>query len=722
MRFLMKAALTLVLMAALAIGAVAFLIPEEVVRDQVASLVKQQTGRDLTVRGDTSFAVFPNVGVQLEDVSMSNPPGMAEGEMLRMDSLNLNLKLLPLLTRRVEIDRFVLVRPVFNLLVDAQGRKNWELKQTAALESARETEVALHASTPKPSARLAQASGGAAMVQDISLGTVKITEGTLNYSDERTGTKQRVESVNVTIVQPELSEPLDANGDLVWKGEEVSFDGRVTQVSALLQEEPTRASVNLSTRHVNGSFDGNISFAPSLSANGEVKAETKSLRALAGWLGNPLPPGGGLGPLSIAGNLGVAGETVTFTKAKLGIDGMTGDGQVSVRLKGVRPHITATLALNKLDLNPYLEGASTGASPAPAPAAPAEPAPAPKKGESLTDFIDKLNKDGQGAPKPQVRAWSQEAINFTGLRAADADVKLTANEIHYRKIRTGGSDVTATVKSGVLTANLTRLELYSGTGTGRVTLNGARATPGIAALFNLNSISALPLLRDAADFKWVSGRANMALSISGTGRSQSEIMHSLQGQGSFAFSKGAIEGINIPAMVRGLKQGKFDGWKQNQREKTDFSQLTASFVINQGVASNKDLNLVGPLIRMTGEGNVDLGRERIDYSALPRIVASLEGQGAEIDPTKGLAVPVRLTGPWDNPKVAPDLERLMRDPELAEDTAKKVGKVLKKLKNKEDVNRLLEGFLGGNQQGADGGQQGQNEKVKPKELLKKFLQ
>jgi len=191
------------------------------------------------------------------------------------------------------------------------------------------------------------------------------------------------------------------------------------------------------------------------------------------------------------------------------------------------------------------------------------------------------------------------------------------------------------------------------------------------------------------------------------------------------FSNGAIEGINIPAMVRGLKQGKLSGWKATEREKTDFSSLSGTYVVQQGIAYNKDLNLVGPLIRLTGEGNVDLGRERIDYAALPRIVGTLQGQGAS-DDRKGIAIPVRITGPWAKPNIVPDLESLLRDPELAKDTVNKLGKVFKKLKKKEDVNKLLQGVLGGGNQGATQGQPGtaqpQGQQVKPEDVLKKLFQ
>ncbi len=72
----------------------------------------------------------------------------------------------------------------------------------------------------------------------------------------------------------------------------------------------------------------------------------------------------------------------------------------------------------------------------------------------------------------------------------------------------------------------------------------------------------------------------------------------------------------------------------------------------------------------------------------------------------------------------PDLERLLRDPELAQDTVNKVGKVLEKLKNKEDVNKLLQGVLGGgNQQPAPDGSQppSQGQPATPEDLLRRFI-
>jgi len=717
LRLALKAVAVLFMMAILGIVAIPFFVSEDVIREQAVSQFNQKTGRTLTIAGKTSFSIFPNVGVEMEDVSISNPPDMAQGEMLRMKALNLNLKLIPLLSKSVKIDRFVLDQPIFNLVVDAKGNKNWDFKKVASAYTVKRVVDGL-----RQKMAYAQAGGdGGGAVQDISLGTLTITDGSVNYSDEVSGAKHQVKAMNITVVQPQLDEPLNAEGDLVWQGEKIEFDGSLENIPALMRKNSSGALFNFTTRYTRGSFEGAFSLAPALAAKGTLKSETPSVRDLAGWLGDPLPPGGGLGPLAIKSDVSLIGEMLTFSKAQLSIDGMNGEGEVKVRLKGVRPFVTASLNLDKLDLNQYAEGqtASTRSvePTGPIPEQPAQ-APQPQSGNALTDFIKKLDNDPSSAPKPQVRAWSQEAVDYSGLRAVDADLKLSVKTILFRNIKTGVSDVDANIRSGVLTANLKRLLLYSGTGTGKVTLNGARAVPGLSATFNLNGISALPLLTDVADFKWVSGKSNLALSVAGSGRSQTEIMRSLQGNGNFAFGDGAIEGINIPELARGIKQGRFDGWKKNDREKTDFSQLTASFTIQNGVANNSDLTMIGPLLRLTGEGTVDIGNERIDYSALPRLVASIEGQGAQIEKGRGIAIPVKVVGSWDRPKVTVDLERLMNDPELAQNAINEVGKALE---NKEDLNNLLKGFLGGNQKNPDGTPAPSGEQANPGDILKNLF-
>ena len=65
-----------------------------------------------------------------------------------------------------------------------------------------------------------------------------------------------------------------------------------------------------------------------------------------------------------------------------------------------------------------------------------------------------------------------------------------------------------------------------------------------------------------------------------------------------------------------------------------------------------------PLLRVTGKGTVSLPPRQIDYRVLPKLVASLAGQGAKS--AGGLGVPILIKGSLDDPSIQPDLEGVVR--------------------------------------------------------------
>ena len=113
-----------------------------------------------------------------------------------------------------------------------------------------------------------------------------------------------------------------------------------------------------------------------------------------------------------------------------------------------------------------------------------------------------------------------------------------------------------------------------------------------------------------------------------------------------------IKGINLAQKVREFKSAlslqKDAVVQARQTEKTDFSELSASFVIKDGVAENHDLDMKSPFLRLSGEGQVNLPTSRLDYLARTTVAATSKGQdGADLSALKGLTVPVRLSGPFD---------------------------------------------------------------------------
>ncbi len=114
---------------------VAYLIlnpPSDLIRQTIADQVKQKTGRDLVVSGPAAFSFYPGLGVSLKDVTLSGPPGSPH-KLASIGELDVNIKTMPLINRQIEVRRLILRKPVFDLRVDKQGRKNWQFAGVPAL-------------------------------------------------------------------------------------------------------------------------------------------------------------------------------------------------------------------------------------------------------------------------------------------------------------------------------------------------------------------------------------------------------------------------------------------------------------------------------------------------------------------------------------------------------------------------------------------------------------
>ncbi len=105
-------------------------------------------------------------------------------------------------------------------------------------------------------------------------------------------------------------------------------------------------------------------------------------------------------------------------------------------------------------------------------------------------------------------------------------------------------------------------------------------------------------------------------------------MANMSGTTFAVFQDGAIKGLNVAQMICSLTASTLSGWQESSEQATDLSQLSASFKIDKGQAQTTDLNLVGPLVKMTGVGTIDLGTKQIGFRVEPKLVMTTEGRAA----------------------------------------------------------------------------------------------
>ena len=191
--------------------------------------------------------------------------------------------------------------------------------------------------------------------------------------------------------------------------------------------------------------------------------------------------------------------------------------------------------------------------------------------------------------------------------------------------------------------------------------NAGRATPVIAINKNLSGVNIAALTRDAANFDTLEGRGNIGMNLTMQGNTVGAMKRALNGSMSLNLADGAIKGINIAKSLREFgKSGASRTQGANREEKTDFSELKATFKVDNGVAHNDDLSLKSPLLRLTGNGDINIGNDSINYVAKATLAKTLEGQGGK-DAVGGITVPVRVNGPFADLKYTLDFGAMVTE-------------------------------------------------------------
>jgi AsmA protein len=271
--------------------------------------------------------------------------------------------------------------------------------------------------------------------------------------------------------------------------------------------------------------------------------------------------------------------------------------------------------------------------------------------------------------------WSNAPIELNGLNYVDAQIRLSAAEVAIADARFASAAIEATLAAGILKAAVANLGAYDGQAGGEVIIDVASGNPNYAMHCDLVGVRALPLLQSLAGFDKLDGRMQAKIAVRSAGASQRAIMSNLNGTAFLSFQDGAIRGLNVARMIRALTSATLSGWQETKDETTDLSQLAASFSIERGQATTTDLNLVGPLVRMTGAGTVDVGTKSLAFRVEPKLVMTTEGQGRATDPV-GLGIPVVIDGPWAEPRIYPDMAGVLDNPDAAYAKLKEMGKGL----------------------------------------------
>ncbi|MDT3308999.1 AsmA family protein [Shewanella vaxholmensis] len=306
------------------------------------------------------------------------------------------------------------------------------------------------------------------------------------------------------------------------------------------------------------------------------------------------------------------------------------------------------------------------------------------------DLDTLLTKTETAAVTEQVPAASTQAVepDLSALKQLDVKLKLTVKSIKVANLSTQNWLMDVGIKNGVLDLTKLNADLYQGQLLVSAQVDARQAVASYQFDKKVTGVQIRSLLKDAADVDLLAGTANFDVKGKGKSLIPEQLKKNLLANGHFDINDGALYGVNIPQMIRSA-QAKLKGDlspETKEERKTDFSSLSGSFSLDNGVATNPDLAMSSPLLRLAGKGTANILTEALDYRLTTSLVNSLKGQGgSDKDALAGIDIPLAITGTFQKPEYALDTQALLNN-QLKEETDKA------KEKLKDSLLKKLGGF------------------------------
>lgn len=565
------------------------------IKQEIAAAVEKQTGRKLAIEGDLALGFWPDVAVTLGRTALSGPGG--KGEFAQLGNARIAVAVMPLLSKQLVVKRI----EIDGLAVSVIKQKDGTLS------------IADLMGTPGAAEPKVGAGGTAAAARSVDIAGIRIANARLDWRDEQTGSSASLADLDFSSDALRFADgqgsidalTLSARGKRDADAFTLNFEApRLVLAPAGISSEMFKLAATLDGK------ERKIAAALASPFALDLEKQTVALGKLAGQfdLADPALPMKKLTlPLAGALHADLAKQTASL-RLDTKLDASAIKAKVDIG-KFAPLALAFDLDIDQLDLDKYL--------------------PAEKKAA-----------DGGGK------------IDLSALKGLNLNGTVKIGQLTVAKLKASNVRVRLDARGGRLNIAPLSANLYEGRldGSLAVDAHGNR----FAAKQNLAGVRIGPLLKDLADKDIVEGRGDVALDVAAHGDTVTALKKSLAGTARVALADGAVKGINLGQKlrdVRGMLQGGKDvSVAGDMAQKTDFSEMSASFRIANGVARNDDLNAKSPLLRLAGAGNIDIGNSRPDYLAKASVVATSKGQGGgDLDSLKGLTIPVRLTGPFEKP-------------------------------------------------------------------------
>lgn len=579
-------------------------------RDVIAQQISEATGREFTIAGDFDLRISLSPAIVAEQVTFQNAPWGSRPEMLTLRRLEAEVALLPMLSGTIQIKRLILEDADILLETDQSGRGNWQFEEEAAA-----VETAGEESSSETEAPEEVAERGLPIIEDI-----QIRRAVLSYRDGRSGDTR---TIHIERAEGSSTGP-DGPFNLTLQG---LLDDMLIEAEASIgtgqSNIPISAHAEFASAEV--TIDGTI--ADPGAAKGldlSVAMAGESLATLSDLSGVAMPA---VGPFRLSGQLRDDGKGYILENLMATFGDSDLAGTLRFEEGGERPKIEATLTSRHLNLDSLLASAETDFDASDEPPA-VDDAPAQP-----------------GATAPPERIFSDDPLPLDALGAVDAQIALEARVVRYAGITLEDLHIKLVLDDGAMTLRPLTARVAGGELRATASLDSGLKVPALNATLALHQANLEGLLAALEIDHVASGPVNVEAALKGRGASMHAIAAGLDGHVGLTMSKSRIDSAYVDLLAADLVQTLIPGGPS--ADDTNVNCLVARFAVVDGVAHSRALLFDTARMTIGGEGQIDLGAERVNMKLVPR----------PKDPALlSLAVPVNVTGPLSDPNAAPDAE------------------------------------------------------------------
>jgi AsmA protein len=711
-------------------------------KGRIIKAVKDSKQRNLRLDGDIKLSFYPNIGVSLSKVSLSEYRN--DKEFAAIESARVSLALMPLLRKQVVVDEVAVSGLKAVLIKHKDGTTNIDdlLGQTEQKQQGQEQKGIAGppvkfdiASVSLEKTNLSyrdEGSGAQYAIKDLNLKTGRIAIGVPSKIDL---------SANIRTNQPKLDISTQLNTTLTFdldkqkyqlQGLELQASGTVLDISSLKVQANGDVSADLAAQEfaakkfalnasgvkVKDKFEATLD-APSLNLTKnkysgskltlkanmdaafgnivanmslpDVEGNAESFKVSALSLNLDLKQPEQAFKVKLASplsgnikaqqfNLSNLSVAVAATGDKLPNKSVRSEMKGSVHVDALKQVVQANLAGGLLQSQIK---ANVGVKDF------AEPA------IKFDMDVDKFDADlylpkktTEAARKSQAKE-PEQPLDLSALRKLNLDGSLHIGALKVMNVKTTQLRVGVKALNGLVNINPLSAKLYQGSMNGRLSVN-SQSTPSFTIDQKFNGIDIAPLLKDAADLELAEGKGNITLDLTAQGDTVSVLKKAINGSVSVNLANGAIRGINLTKLVQGIqnlnRETKAQTLGVDKNEKTVFSEFKANFKVRNGVAHNDDLSVKSAVLRVSGNGDIDIGHDSLDYNAKAALARSEQGRTATL--------PVYVSGPFDALKFKVDYGALLVDVAKQKiDEKKEKVKEDAKAKLQEELKKSLKGLF-----------------------------